>query len=397
MSDEPRLFRIERAAQTITAVNEVEFSALGLPEKDFSALNVRESEIQGWVAAHPAILGDDLMMVTREFAWFDRTYARVDLEAVDREGSLVIIELKRDDSGSDVHWQAIKYASFFTNATAEDVTRWRATHEKIEPSEAESQLVEHLNTGDLDDLNRRQRIILASHRFSPEVTSAALWLNDQAGTDLITCVELIPYCGQDTSALYLQAKTILPALDTKALRIGIGSRVSEGEDEITRFMKVVDEEAMQRLDFSLRPNKRNTKATRDSYARIRKYELWYLTDPWDGNNTRFIVLRYDESGKILVAFRAWKPNLKDKEPKLEERHFSDLEARLKEIEAELIDESEDQFSVSQDDKKTLELGVTFDREDLDDALREKVVTALVKLIEAVKPAFDAWVAEWDEN
>ena len=29
-------------------------------------------------------------------------------------------------------------------------------------------------------LNNDQRIILASHRFAPEVTSAALWLNEKA-------------------------------------------------------------------------------------------------------------------------------------------------------------------------------------------------------------------------
>ena len=41
-----------------------------------------------------------------------------------------------------------------------------------------------------------QRIILASHRFAPEVTTAALWLNDKApGENLITCVSLTPFQG----------------------------------------------------------------------------------------------------------------------------------------------------------------------------------------------------------
>ncbi|MCP4416125.1 MAG: MmcB family DNA repair protein, partial [Chloroflexi bacterium] len=35
---------------------------------------------------------------------------RLDLLAVDRQANLVVIELKRDSSGRDVEWQAIKYA-----------------------------------------------------------------------------------------------------------------------------------------------------------------------------------------------------------------------------------------------------------------------------------------------
>ena len=54
--------------------------------------------------------------------------------------------------------------------------------------------MQHLGGDDLSALNNDQRIILASHRFAPEVTSAALWLNDKAhGEDLITCVTLTPY------------------------------------------------------------------------------------------------------------------------------------------------------------------------------------------------------------
>jgi len=35
----------------------------------------------------------------------------LDLLAIDEEGSLVVIENKLDDSGKDVVWQGLKYAS----------------------------------------------------------------------------------------------------------------------------------------------------------------------------------------------------------------------------------------------------------------------------------------------
>ena len=73
-------------------------------------------------------------------------------------------------------------------------------------------------------MNNDQRIILASHRFAPEVTSAALWLNDKAhGEDLITCVTLTPYQDADTGSLYIQAATIIPVPGEEDYVIGIGS------------------------------------------------------------------------------------------------------------------------------------------------------------------------------
>lgn len=60
--------------------------------------------------------------------------------------------------------------------------------EEISESEAQSRLLDHLNLDDnLNALNHDQRIILASHRFAREVTSAVLWLNEKAlGENLIT-------------------------------------------------------------------------------------------------------------------------------------------------------------------------------------------------------------------
>ena len=99
MSGEPQLFRIDPESKESERVAEIDFSQLGLQER---------RDIQEWVAANPSILGDDLLIIGKEFAGFDRTNERLDLLAVDSEGKLVIIELKRDDTGADAHWQAIK-------------------------------------------------------------------------------------------------------------------------------------------------------------------------------------------------------------------------------------------------------------------------------------------------
>ena len=202
MSSEPQLFRVNPDDKASERIEEVDFALQGLQER---------GDIQEWVAANPGILGDDLLIISKEFSGFDRTNERLDLLTVDLDGKLVIIELKRDDTGADAHWQAIKYASYLHKASADDIIGMMSDHTNISGEEAANRLLQHLGADDLNALNNDQRIILASHQFAPEVTSAALWLNEKvSGENLITCVKLTPYRDPNTDSLYIQASTIIP-------------------------------------------------------------------------------------------------------------------------------------------------------------------------------------------
>ncbi len=217
MSSTPQLFRVDAEKKQTETVQEVEFSVEGLQER---------YDIQEWIAANPSILGSDLLIVAKEFSDFDKTNERLDLLAVDRSGKLVIIELKRDDTGPDVHMQAIKYASYLHRVGAAKIVEILAEYssrylqKQISEDEAKQQLLDHLEASDLDSLNAKQRIIIGSHRFAPEVTSAVLWLNEQTGQDLITCIQLTPY--RDGDSLYLQSNTIIPVPGTEHFRIQVG-------------------------------------------------------------------------------------------------------------------------------------------------------------------------------
>ena len=127
MTAEPQLFRIDAESRESERIAEVDFARLGFQER---------RDIQEWVAANPSILGEDLLIIGKEFSDFDRTSERLDLLAVDADGKLVVIELKRDNSGTDAHWQAIKYASYLHRASAEDIVRMLAAYEKVSESDA---------------------------------------------------------------------------------------------------------------------------------------------------------------------------------------------------------------------------------------------------------------------
>ena len=216
MSTEPQLFRIDPETRNSESITEVEFAQLGLREPQ---------DIQEWIADNPKILSDDLMILTKEFSGFDKTNERLDLLAVDSDGILVVIELKRDDSGADVHWQAIKYASYLRQTSPERIISILADYKGISNEDAKRMLQEHFDADDLSSLNNDQRIILASHRFAPEVTSAVLWLNEKSpGGNLITCIQLTPY--QDGDSLYIQSITLIPTPGVDIVEVGDSSTQS---------------------------------------------------------------------------------------------------------------------------------------------------------------------------
>lgn len=365
MSGEPRLFKVDRDRSELKGVKEVDFSELDVQER---------KDIQEWVAANPSMVGEDLLFVSKEFSGFDRTRERPDLLAVDTAGCLVVVELKRDDSGTDVHWQAIKYAAYLCQATADDIVGMLAKHTGIEQEEATRQLCEHLETEDIASvLNNEQRIILASHRFPPEVTSAALWLNEKAGGPLVTCVTLTPYADGDKT-LHVLASTIVPVPGDEGLRVGIGARPRSGRlgarsnvqsrnqrDGVTDFLRRVAESARERVADGVKPDKTSRWAGGNEGWRY--YHLWYSRAPWRNWTTAYRIEMHPKSKdypeQIDQAWEAWMgfvPGPVDDQV--------DLEA-LK-----------------------IDNGITFDSSNLTDDLADRMAEELAKLISTITPVVD---------
>jgi RecB family endonuclease NucS len=96
-------FKINTEANSITPLTARSFGELGFKER---------SNLQEWIAKEPSCLGEELLVIQKEFAGFSDTHERLDLLALDKQGSLVLIENKLDDAGRDLTWQALKYASY---------------------------------------------------------------------------------------------------------------------------------------------------------------------------------------------------------------------------------------------------------------------------------------------
>ena len=114
----------------------------------------------------------------------------------------------------------------------EEVVGILASYDGTSSEEAVHKLRRHLNEDDLSSLNNDQRIILASHRFAREVTSAALWLNGKTH-NLITCVQLTPYV--DGESMYVHANTIIPVPGAEDYMVQVGSRQDEDGGRSNNF------------------------------------------------------------------------------------------------------------------------------------------------------------------
>jgi hypothetical protein len=211
-------------------INKVENKISKLKENTFSDLGFKEREhLQEWLAGNPGALGEELLIIQKEFAGFNDTKERLDLLALDKQGNLVIIENKLDDSGRDATWQVLKYASYCSSLTKENIKNIYQEYLSNSCSSdlAEDKLSEFLDGKDLEEITLNQgttqRIMMVSGSFRKEVTSTVLWLMNF--NIRIQCFKLTPFSFGDQ--LLLNVEQILPVKDTEEFAISMATKVRE--------------------------------------------------------------------------------------------------------------------------------------------------------------------------
>lgn len=169
---------------------------------DFASLGLRErQDLQAYLFHNVAVLGDDLKVVAQEYGSWEDARRRLDLLAIDREGHLVVIELKRTNEGGHAELQALRYASMIAAMTFDDVVdayaATLATPAGRGLSAAGADPREDL-TAFLDSdketpaLSEDVRLVIVAADFGRELTTAVLWLNSFERMD-IRCIRLRPY------------------------------------------------------------------------------------------------------------------------------------------------------------------------------------------------------------
>jgi len=200
-----------------------------LEERLFSDLSFRERDhLQEWIAKNPESLNEDLLIIQKEFAGFDDTNERLDLLALDKDGNLVIIENKLDDSGRDVVWQALKYTSYCSTLITKQIIKIYQDYLDANSSneDARTSIMDFLQIEDESELflnTKDQRIVFVANHYRKEVTSTVLWLLDH---DIqVQCFRATPYSMGEQ--LFLQIEQIIPVPETKELMVSISEKKKE--------------------------------------------------------------------------------------------------------------------------------------------------------------------------
>ncbi len=214
------MYRINSLTNRIAKIRQMKFTELGLSERN---------HLQEWLANQPDALGEDLLVIQKEFDGFDDTRERLDLLAIDKDGALVIIENKLDDSGRNVVWQSIKYASYCSTLSKTQIAEiYQKYLDKGEPDrDARNLICEFLEKEDFAevDLNpgNDQRVIMVAAEFRKEVTSTVLWLLKHR--IMVKCFKATPY--KDGEDLFLSIDQLIPLPEAEELMIGISEKEME--------------------------------------------------------------------------------------------------------------------------------------------------------------------------
>ena len=209
----------------------------------FSDLKFREREhLQEWLENTPTAFGEDdeLLFIQKEFDGFDDTRERLDLLAIDKQGDLVVIENKLDDSGRDVTWQVLKYASYCSNLSKQQIKDIYQSYldKKGVPENAESNISDFLDAEDFKEiqLNKTQRIILVSGNYRKEVTSTVLWLLQKYNLK-IQCFKATPYSFGEQ--IFLNIEQIIPVHEVEEYTIKMAEKAQEEqstqEEQVMRY------------------------------------------------------------------------------------------------------------------------------------------------------------------
>lgn len=206
----------------------------------FSNLKMIEDDIEELLRKNIDMICDDeesMLIIGKQVK--NEELSRSDLTAIDNEGNIVLIEIKRDikditSRREPVEFQAIRYAASYATITSTDelVEQIYAPYIERYRKEFDDNTSNHLTSVELasrkiyeflelnesvNSFNEKQRIILVASDFDNETLSAVAWLNKN-GVD-ISCFKLIPY--RINEEIFIHVDKVLPTRENEEFYVDL--------------------------------------------------------------------------------------------------------------------------------------------------------------------------------
>lgn len=216
------MFLIDKQNNSISKIASKTFYELGFKERD---------HLQEWIAKNPECLDEELLIIQKEFDGFNDTNERLDLLALDKTGALVVIENKLDDTGKDVVWQIMKYVSYCSTLTKQQIVDiYQAYLDKSQSGEkAVDNIVDFMDGKPFEEIainDHDQRMILVAGNFRKEVTSTVMWMINHGIS--VQCFKVTPY--QHGEEFMLDIEQIIPVKETEEYIIKMADKAKEAQE-----------------------------------------------------------------------------------------------------------------------------------------------------------------------
>ncbi len=266
----------------------IDIQDIEIANTNFKNLNLKEEHIEEFLRSNIEVIFQDetLLVVGKQVT--NKENGRSDLTAVDENGNLVLIEIKRDvedikQRKEAFEFQAIRYAASYAKINTPDELVEKIFASYIDKYKDEFELGEltayEKATRILNDFleknnsaktfNSKQRIILIASSFDNQTLSAVAWLI--ANNVDISCFELSPLKIGDN--YFIDINRILPP------------------PTLEDFYVEVDDK--KRPVYS---EKRNTPITRSYLPRMDKLFEWSIVKAGD----TVVIKNFDNSQAIVI-------------------------------------------------------------------------------------------------
>lgn len=187
-----------------------------------------ESRLENYLCEDLSILAPDLMLIGRQIPTDFGKF--IDLLAMDADGNVMVIELKRDRTPREVVAQILDYASWVQNLSYDEIAGLYS--DKNEGRALEEGFAECFDTNPPEKLNESHRLVIVSTELDPATERIINYLADNFGVPINA---IFFRCFKDDQDVYL-ARTWL--IDPQ-----------EVEAKASRAVKKKDREPWNGLDY----------------------------------------------------------------------------------------------------------------------------------------------------
>lgn len=272
----------------------------GVPKKieetTFSDLNMKESDLEEMLRQNVDMLcEEEVSMIIVGQQVRNEKNGRSDLTAIDNDGNIVLIEIKRDKKDIEhrkeaFEFQAIRYAAncasikeideLIQNVFAPYVEKHKEEfHSKYDRSLtsieiAQREVKSFISANGNPQFNRKQRIMLVASDFDDQTLSAVAWLNSN-NVD-ISCYQVLPLQMEDKTLIDVKKILPLEEYDDYYVKIANSSSMSytkrESSDITKRSLPKIDklmEWGIVKAGDQIKAKNRNDTATLMSDGKVK--------------------------------------------------------------------------------------------------------------------------------